>query len=157
MKPHLIIIAALAASACNSSKPLIKEHTLSVKDSVSVVWRIVDTVSLARPGASVKLTLPVPPQTTDTTTHARQQHAELTLSVKDGLLQADCTCDSLLVQAKQYEKEINRLRETRQDTVTPVITNELTSWQRFFYRLGLLTALLTVGTVGWKLSKIFKR
>lgn len=158
MKSGAIIVSAvLALASCKSNKPLVEQRTLSVKDSVSIEWRVIDTVRIARPSASVRFTVPIPVQTPDTTMREKRDHANLTINIKDGLLQADCTCDSLQVQVKQYEKEINRLRETKEETITPVITNRLTGWQRFFYRLGLLTALLVVGLSGWKLSGLIRR
>ncbi|MDP2060551.1 MAG: hypothetical protein Q8J97_12485, partial [Flavobacteriaceae bacterium] len=133
MRPLYIIslIAALAVGGCKSNKPLIKEHSLNVKDSVSVVWKVIDTAEIARPAAKATLTIR-PTETRDTTIKKRVDHAELTIRQDKGVLTATCTCDSLKAKVKQYQKEISRLREIKEKTIEPVVTNKLTAWQRFF-------------------------
>ncbi|MBU2526165.1 MAG: hypothetical protein KKC03_06160 [Bacteroidetes bacterium] len=87
----------------------------------------------------------------DTTIERRSKHATLELTEKAGVITATCLCDSLQALVKQYETTIRSLRTELDQRQIPVITNELTAWQRIFYKVGLAVTLILAGAGIWRL------
>lgn len=146
MKPILLMITAMMMLlSCSSRKPLIQKEFVQVTDTTYVTKTVRDTVVILRRADTITITLPFSSLKKDTSITKENGKAKLAINITNGQISTTCICDSLKAKVKQYETTINTLKTRVEKTQTPIITNELTNFQRIFYNIGLIITLLLAG------------
>lgn len=163
------ILPLLLLVGCCPCKKLADSSRESVKDSTSVTTELkYKDTTLLTPKSLIDILhlVPVPDsgKINLKPIYRRSANANLTVGIKDNLLQAKCECDALEVKLSYYEKlvTIYKQRLENREAVKVVEVERIPKWVKILAGIGAAALLFLLIFIVikiynfFKLSKLFK-